>query len=749
MCPSRAGNRSNHSELFMAFKRINRTLCAAGLMGGLMGGLLSACGGDDNTLAPPASATSNERATALLAQMTQDEKLQLVRGWSICGVGFSARGSGLKGPGYIPGIARLGIPDLNMTDGGAGISDCSSVSAPFSPRINAEATALPAPVALAATWDTELAYAYGALLGTEARAQGFNMVLGGSVGLLRDPRLGRAFEYMGEDPLLSGLMVTPKIQGAQAQHVVMSLKHLAVNQQETSRDTSNSVVDERSLRELYLSHFETAVKEAKPGSVMCAYNKLNGDWACENDWLLNTVLKGEWGFKGWVQSDWGATHSTVKAALAGLDEEQYRPTYFGAALSAAVAASSVPQSRLDDMVKRKLVAMIDNGLLDHPPVAQPIDFDAGAALAQQVAGQSMVLLKNSDALLPFAKTTARIAVIGKHADAAMLTGGGSSQVLSPGGPAYAHPARAGQACPNQPGPANWCEIWLRSAPLAALQAKAPGANVRFADGSDTAAAAALAADSDVVVLMAHQWASEGADAASLTLRDNQDALIAAVAAANPRTVVVLQTGNPVLMPWLPQVGAVVQSWYAGIRGAQALADLLFGDVNPSAKLPISFPATASATPTGGADLAGGDVRYTEGLQVGYRWYDARGVAPLFAFGHGLSYTTYAYTAVQVASDGSAISFTVTNTGTRSGTEIAQVYASLPSSVGDAPKRLVGWKKVVLAAGASQRVTVPVARERLRYWHTASAGWKVAPGTYQFMVGASSRDIRLQDATPLQ
>jgi beta-glucosidase len=682
------------------------------------------------------------RARALVAQMTQDEKLQLVRGWAICGLAFSAKGSGLNGPGFIPGIARLGIPDLNMTDGGAGIGDCSSVSPPFQPRVNPEATALPAPLALAATWDTELAYDYGALLGNEARAHGFTMVLGGSIGLVRDPRLGRAFEYMGEDPVLSGKMVTPKIKGAQDQHVVMSLKHLAANQQETDRNAGNSVIDERTLRELYLLHFEMAVKEAKPGSVMCSYNKLNGDWACENDWLLNKVLKGEWGFKGWVQSDWGATHSTVKAANAGLDEEQFRPTYFGDPLAQALGAGTVAPARLDDMVQRKLRALIAAGVIDHPPVIKAIDFTAGEAFAQKVASRSAVLLKNATGLLPLSTATARIAVIGKHADSAMLSGGGSSAVFSPGGPAFVYPARADQACPIQPGPGNWCEIWVRSSPVDAIKAKAPGATVSFADGSDTAAAAALAANADVVVLMAHQWATEGADLPSLTLRDNQDALIAAVSAANPKTIVVLQTGNPVTMPWLGKVGAVIQNWYAGIRGAQALADVLFGDVNPSGKLPLTFPALLTDTPTRGADLASGEVNYSEKLEVGYRWYDARGIEPLFAFGHGLSYSNFSYEGMHVS--GRHVHFKIRNRSARDGVEVAQVYLSLPRSVGEPPKRLVAWQRVALKAGERKEIKINIEPERLAYWDTAGAGWKVAPGNYTVMVGASSRDIRLHD-----
>jgi beta-glucosidase len=402
-------------------------------------------------------------------------------------------------------------------------------------------------------------------------------------------------------------------------------------------------------------------------------------------------------------------------------------------------------SRLDDMVRRKLIALIDTGVFDDPPVRQDIDFAAGEAFAQQVAGRAMVLLKNANDLLPLSKTVARIAIIGKHADSAMISGGGSSQVISPNGPAYAYPTKDGQNCPEQPGAGNWCEIWIRSAPQAAIQAKVPSANVRFAEGTDLAAAVALASDSDVVVVLAHQWAGEEHDLPSLTLRDDQNALIAAVASANPKTVVVLQTGNPALMPWLSQVGSVIEAWYAGIGGARALADVLFGDVNPSGKLPLSFPASETETPTGGAAFSTADVPYTEGLRVGYRWYDAMGVAPLFPFGHGLSYTSYTYADIAVAAGGTQVSFSVTNSGTRAGTEIAQVYASLPSSVGDAPKRLVGWKNVTLAPGETQQLTIAIPADRFSYWDMASASWKTPAGTYQVMVGASAGDLKLKTA----
>ena len=696
--------------------------------------------------APPTADGERERdpdarAAALVAQLTLDEKLQLVHGWAVCGIPIGGPTAGLGGAGFIPGIPRLGIPDFNSNDGPAGTGNCGG-------RPNGAGTVLPPSIAMAASWDLDLAFEYGKLIGTEQRDQGFNEWYGAAIGLAREPRNGRTFEYHGEDPILSGKMLVPKIRGAQQPGLIATLKHYAGNQQETNRQTSSSNIDERTLRELYLLHFEIAVKESGVGSVMCSYNKVNGVYACENAHLLQDILKRDWGFPGFVISDFGATHSTTLAASSGLDEEQFRGQFFADALKAAVLAGEVPMSRLDDMVRRKLRSAIVAGLLDHPaPAIRPIDFEAGKRVAQDVAERSIVLLKNAHAALPLNASRIRsIAVIGSHADVAVLTGSGSGQVLPPDGPAVP------PTCDLVgPGPSHWCQVWIRSSPLNAIRALAPHASVRFDDGTDPAAAAALAAGSDVAIVFANQWELEGVDLQTLHLPDHQDDLIARVAAAGARTIVVLEHGSPVVMPWINDVEAVLATWYPGIRGGEAIANILFGEVNPSGKLPISFPKTEADLPTGPnpPDPAALEINYTEGLLVGYRWFDARGIEPLFPFGHGLSYTRFAYSHLEVtpaAGDGDrglSVSFDVKNTGDRAGAEVAQVYLRLPSSTGEPPKRLVGWDKLLLHPGETRHVRVKVDRERLAYWNVAASDWAIAAGPYTVYVGSSSRDLRLQ------
>lgn len=681
------------------------------------------------------------RADRLVAQLTLDEKLQLVHGWGLCGIPIGGPTQGLHGAGFIPGIPRLGIPDFNSNDGPAGVGNCGG-------RPNGTGTVLPPSIALAASWSLDRAFDYGKLVGTEERDQGFNVWYGAAIGLAREPRNGRTFEYHGEDPVLSGKLVVRKIRGAQQPGLIATLKHYAGNQQETNRQTSSSNIDERTLRELYLLHFEIAVKESNVGSVMCSYNQVNDVYACENDHLLNDILKNDWGFPGFVISDFGATHSTVLAANSGLDEEQFRGQFFADALKTAVLGGDVPMSRLDDMVHRKLRSAIVAGLIDSPPpVIQPVDLAAGRKVAQAIAEQSIVLLKNAHDALPLNAAHVRsIAVIGSHADVAVLTGGGSGQVLPPEGPAVP------PTCDLVgPGPAHWCQVWIPSSPLNAIRALAPHATVQFSDGADPDAAAALAARSDVAIVFANQWELEGVDLQTLRLPDNQDGLIGKVAAANPRTIVVLEHGSPVLMPWIDHVEAVLATWYPGIQGGQAIANILFGEVDPSGKLPITFPRSEADLPTGPnpPDPAVLEVNYTEGLLMGYRWFDAKGIEPLFPFGHGLSYTRFAYSHIEVtpeAADGArrfSVSFDVKNTGGRAGAEVAQVYLKLPDATGEPPKRLVGWDKLFLDPGQTRHVTVDVAPERLAYWNVASNDWAVAPGAYRVLVGSSSRDIRLQ------
>ncbi|WP_429565481.1 beta-glucosidase [Paraburkholderia sp. MM6662-R1] len=722
--------------------------------------VLAACGNGSNISDPPLpsdpDARADARAAALVQKMTTAEKIQLVHGVGIPNAGLGGPyPAGVNGAGYIPGIARLGIPGLAMADSAGGVN-----------VVNSNATALPAPVALAASWDPTLANQYGARIATELRVLGYGEGLGGGVNLAREPRNGRTFEYMGEDPVLTGTLSAARTIGTQAQNVIATIKHYAMNDQETNRMTSNSVVDERTMRETELLAFELGVTQGTPGNVMCSYNLVNGVYACENPYLLTTVLKNEWGFKGVVQSDWTATHSTVASALAGLDEEEpgdlgggasipgfTLTSYFNTALTSAVNAGSVPMSRLNDMVQRKLRTMIRYGVFDSPPATGgSVDQTAGNALALQVAQQSSVLLKNavasgdSQPVLPLnAAGLSSIVVIGAHADAGVLSGGGSGAV----------PAAAGNAVSGCVSPSpllSTCATWYKSAPLAAIQAKAPSASVTFVDGTNAAAAATAAAKADVAIVFATQWESEGADLPSLSLPSNttdsynqsydQNALISAVAAQAKRVIVVLENGSPVLMPWLSNVHGVLEAWYPGVQGGQAIADLLFGAVNPSGKLPITFPMQDADLPQPTISATDTTVTYSEGLFMGYRWYDGKQIAPLFPFGYGLSYTSYSYSGLNAQVDASGnvkVNFTVKNTGSRAGAEIAEVYAALPSGLGEPPKRLVGWQKVALQAGQSQQVSVSIAPKLLSTWDATNHVWKLNGGVYQMIAGASSRD----------
>jgi beta-glucosidase len=692
------------------------------------------------------AASPDRRAATLVGAMTLDEKIQLVHGVAVCRFtpgSYPGSERSLKGAGFIPGIPRLGIPDINYTDAGAGVTNCGQ-------RPNGQSTMLPSPLARASSWNSALTYDAGALIGREARVQGFTGLLGGVSELIREPRWGRSFETLGEDPVLNGTLVASELRGVQDQKVVATIKHFAANNQETGRQVHSVEIDERTLRELHLLPYEIAVPASRVGSVMCSYNKVNGTYACENDYLINQFLKGDLGFKGQVQSDWGATHSTVPAALAGLDEEEFLSQYFASALKTAVQSGRVPQARLDDMVRRKLRTLIAVGVLDDPPGAPgSIDVSYGAAVTERIARQSQVLLKNEHTTLPLSRHTRSIAVIGSHADVGVLSGGGSSQVTPPGGPAIPPTCN-----PEGPGGSH-CPVWAPSSPLQAIKAEAPHADVSFADGTDADVAAARARSADVAVVFAHEWRQEGEDRQELNLPDlgppewpvavDQEALIRKVAAANRNTVVVLENGGPLVMPWIGDVKAVLEAWYPGSRGGPAIADVLFGDVNPSGKLTVTFPRDAADTPVGAAPPSTAlSLPYSERLLVGYRWYDAKGIKPLFAFGHGLSYTDYRYSRLRTDASrhGVGVSFEVTNTGRRAGSEVAQVYAGLPRDAGEPPQRLVGWARVALRPGERRRVSVDVDPQRLAIWDADGDDWDVVPGRYRVSVGASSRDLRL-------
>ncbi|WP_165189169.1 beta-glucosidase [Caulobacter soli] len=690
-----------------------------------------------------AKLTADQRADLIVAQMTQDEKLTLVFGYFGSNQEkpkFTPHAEARMGSaGYIPGIARLGVPPQWETDAGVGVATQRESSDPYLER-----TSLPSGIATAATWNPELAFKGGAMIGSEARSSGFNVQLAGGINLAREPRNGRNFEYGGEDPLLAGTIVGAQIRGIQSNNIISTIKHWALNGQETGRMTVSSNIGDQAARQSDFLAFEFAIENASPGSVMCAYNRINSTYACENDWLLSEVLKKDWGYKGYVMSDWGGTHSTAKAANAGLDQESAytfdKQPFFGAPLKAALADGSVSQARLDDMVRRITRSMFAHGLFDHPVVKGPIDYAAHGKVTQADAEEAIVLLKNDGGLLPIAKTAKKIVVVGSHSDVGVLSGGGSSQVFPVGGMAV-----KGLGPKGFPGPI----VYHPSSPLKALQARNPGAQFVYDDGSDPAAAAKAAAGADLVIVFAHQWAAESQDY-SLTLADNQDALIDAVASANSKTAVVLETGGPVLMPWLSKVGAVAEAWYAGTNGGEAIARVLTGEVNPSGRLPITFPQSADQLPRQTIDCDPAkpedfcDVDYKiEGAAVGYKWFDQKGHKPLFAFGHGLSYSTFGYSGLKasVVGDKLTVSFTVKNTGKTAGKDVPQVYVGPKAGSGwEAPRRLVGFKKVDLAPGATTKVSVTVDPRLLATFDSKAKTWIIAPGAYEVSLGASSRDL---------
>lgn len=678
--------------------------------------------------------SADRRADLLLAQMTMDEKLQLVHGHGWGALKDEPQPGSNGGAGFVRGIPRLGIPNVDMDD--------AAIGARLSAYNGRYSTALPSVLALASSWNPETAYLYGQLIGRELRAQGFNAALGGGVNLARDPRAGRGFEYAGEDPLLAGTIVGRLVKGVQSQHVMSTIKHYALNDQETLRGSANVVIDEKAMRESDLMAFQIALKQAEPGAVMCAYNKVNGDYACENDFLLNKVLKRDFGFKGFVMSDWSATHSTVKAALAGLDQEQPDSPYFGTALKDAIAKGDVPPARLNDMVHRILRSMFASGLFDYPVKRSVVDPFRGRREAQTIAEQSFVLLKNTNYILPFKSDIASVAVIGGHADAGVLGGSGSAIVDPPGG----------DVVPVDPKVPDWLRpVYYPSAPLQFIRARAPNARIEFADGQNIEAAAKLAAKATVAVVFVTQHMAEGHDAENLSLPGNQDALVAAVAAANPHTIVVIESGGPVTMPWLDQVDAVLEVWYPGIGGGEAIAATLFGDVAPSGRLPVTFPVSDADLPhptipgIGLAKKSEIDIPYTEGALVGYKWFASEQKPVQFAFGYGLTYTTFAYADLHIDTKSSSVRVTLRNIGPRTGTDVAQVYAVLP---GDPQyPRLVAWSRVTLAPGESRTLLMPIDPLVLSRYDLSDNAWHIARGTIHFAAGPSFGFLPLQaDAT---
>jgi beta-glucosidase len=698
------------------------------------------------------SLSAAARAAALVKAMTLEEKLTYIHG--LFPNKIDPRPADMvPSAGYVPGVPRLGIPTLRESDASLGVANQMNL------RTDDVATALPSGLATAATFDPKLAYAGGAMAGAEARAKTFNVLLAGGVNLTRDAWNGRNFEYLGEDPLLAGTLVAAAIRGVESNHIVSTVKHFALNAQETGRTILDARIDEAALRESDLLAFEIAVKDGRPGSVMCAYNKVNGDWACENRFLLTKVLRDDWKYPGWVMSDWGGVHSTVKAAIAGLDQESGqeldKEIYFGAPFAAAVAKGTIPVARLDEMVRRILTGLIASGLYDDPspPTVQPIDYPAHAEIAQRVAEASMVLLKNEGDVLPLAKRAQKIVLIGGHADVGVLSGGGSSQVRSVGGVPIEIPLTSGAAM-------SFVRVtYHNSSPLKAIRALAPGAQISFVDGKDPAAAAAAARDADIAIVFATQWATEAEDNRDIALPDNQDALIDAVAAAQAKTVVVLETGGPVLMPWIDRVPAVVEAWYPGQRGGEAIARILFGDVDAVGRLPMTFPRASTQLPRPGpigleslkndaASNAGSgtsepvasfDVDYKEGANVGYRWYAAQNSQPLFAFGYGLNYARVSYAKARFTGGAKpGVTVAITNQSDRATVAVPQLYVTLPDG---SPLRLAGWSREALAPHETRTVTISADPRVLARWQ-GGGRWRQAAGSYKLTLATDA-------ARPLQ
>lgn len=691
---------------------------------------------------PPQTSTQSDgdRATATEKRMSPAERTVLTHGILAVPIFGSVPNVRPLGAGHVDGIPRLGIPALAETDAGLGVAWALGA------RGNEGATPLPAGLATASSWDPALARRGGEVIGAEARAKGFNVLLAGGVNLMRDPRNGRTFEYLSEDPLLSGVLAGEVVAGVQSNHIISTVKHYALNGQETMRNFVDVKISDAAARESDLLAFQIAIERGKPGAVMCAYNKVNGAYACDNDWLLNQVLKRDWRYRGFVMSDWGAVPGP-SAALNGLDQESglltaRTPSYLGKPLSDAAARDPRSAARLSDMNRRILWAIYANGLDQYPASVAPIDFKSGLDVAEQIERQGIVLLRNEGNVLPLASTAKRIAVIGGYADTGVLSGGGSSQVQLDGGPAASVPLGGdGPLAPLMQ------RAYQKSVPLKALKARVPSAQISFIRGDYISEAVRAARDADVAIVFATEWRTEGEDVPDLSLPFGQDGLIEAVAAANPHTIVVLETGGPVLMPWLDRTAAVIEAWYPGGRGAEAITSVLFGDTNPSGRLPISFPSSVAdlprpaidgwipGSPLGAVPKGPVSINYDiEGSDVGYRWYARAGKKTLFPFGFGLSYTRFART--DLKTNGRTATFTIANTGSRSGADVGQVY--LVSAGGVKTMRLVGFKKVTLEPGERQQITVEIDPRLLANWD--GSGWSMRRGNYSFAIGSDAEHL---------
>jgi beta-glucosidase len=693
------------------------------------------------------------RVADLLHRMTIEEKVAL-----------------LAGSGWMESQPneRLGIPAIKMADGPMGVRAWTGSSAVTNAAnaVRITSTAFPAGLAMAATWDPDLLAQQGKVIGQEVKALGRDMILGPTVNIARQPLWGRNFEGYGEDPYLASRLVIGYIKGVQGEGVIASVKHFAANNQEFERHRIDEKIDERTLYEIYFPAFQAAVQEAGVWSVMSAYNKVNGLYCAENPALLHDVLKKQWGFKGFVISDWGSTYSTAGTVNAGMDLEmpggdpmkvwfakpQTRTDGNGAGwltpekVLPAIAAGQISTAALDDNVSRILRVTFAAGLFDKPHAGGgAVDTPEQKTVARTAAAESMVLLQNTGDLLPIGKSIHSLAVIGPNAAVARTGGGGSSLVR----PNYAITPlegireRAGNAVKvtYAQGIAIPGEDASKDSPAARAQLR-----------QDAAAVAARTDAAIVVVGNAPSIESEGFDRTTLSLPAGQDELVAAIAKANKNTIVVINAGSPVAMdPWIGQVPAVLMMWYGGQEGGHALANVLFGDFTPSGKLPVTFPRKIEDTPAFG-HYPGENLHteYAEGIYVGYRHYDRANIEPLFPFGHGLSYTKFEYSDLKVTPDKIGpgrrvqVSLTVRNSGARAGAEVVQLYLHQAKSSADRPpQELKGFRRVMLTAGQSQAVTFTLGPQAMSFYSVAKHTWVAEPSGFDVLVGASSRDIRLK------
>ena len=690
----------------------------------------------DTTLSP------DSRADLLLAQLTADEKIELLGGDNLTGV-LGAEGTHT---GTNEGVPRLGLPTIYFSDGPAG------------PRSGA-ATAMPSPLALGATFDRKLAARHAEVIADEVIHKGNDVVFAPTVDLIRTPLAGRSFEAIGgEDPYLSAELAVPWIETAQAAGLIANVKHFAGNNQEGTgpladqarpgstlqalgilstignRMSINARIDERTMREMYLPMFEAAVKRANVASVMCAYNKVNGPFACQSRPLLEDTLRGDWGFEGFTIADYNGAHDTAGSLRDGLDFEPWPGLFYNPPLvQATLAAGGATMADVDAHVHRYLRTLFAYGALDREAYATDeaaIDRAAHAKQARRIAESAITLLRN-DGILPLRRNGLdSIAVIGAGATR-YVTGGGSSEI----------------------------KPYSYTTPLQAITAEAgPGVAVTSDDGSDPGRAASAAAAADVAIVVAPSFSTEGIDRRCLSLEcppafGDEDALIEVVAAANPDTVVVVESGGPVLTPWDRRVGAVLEAWYPGAEGGSAIARVLFGKVDAQGRLPVTFPASEADLPTAGDSNAypgvGDVVTYDEGMLIGYRHYDANGIAPAYPFGHGLSYTSFRFADLRVrrargAGKLAKVSVAVTNTGARRGVAVPQLYLGLPSSVGapQPPKALKGFARVALRPRQRRRVRFTITKRDVSYWDVGTHSWQRVDGCVRVRVGRSSRALPL-------